>query len=896
MGLTKQILVPLLVLLILMGGFMFSWSFYISRSMLENELRLDIAKSERIINLSLRNTLDQLSEKLLDLAASKRFSTAVEKRNKQTTDELLADLLESRSGYLLDMLTVYISGEKWLDSGLSLAPVVSLNQNNVGSFSDTPEWKAVPYIKKVGNKNVAIVYSAPIVKKDTGQVLGFLCGGLDLDINYSVLEILKQAASSKTAALLYSKNLLISSESEDSPQMSGLLSWGKVKDHGKYFIAGEEVYSSVPILEDHSTGLRLVYSRTNKTFHALTNEYKQNLAILLFLALVFSGLIAWGMHLRIHSALKKLTDYADRVASGETRHNFERTGVREFNRLGAVLQNTVQRLDNKNIYVSRLFDSARAPIINCDREGRILDMNPAAKKHVLRNSNRVEDRSIYEFFPESHLEKVSRLLGKAARSRTPAPAEIPLLQYPQEEKKYFVWTFSPVTTSSGEGTELILMQGHDITENRKILEQARLSEERLRQIIDLLPQRVYAKDFEGKFILVNRAMAESFNKTAADMTGKTSFEVYGNHKTVTRMIEDDRRVIERNEEVQLEESYIDANRDIHWLETTKVPYITQDTHTSAILTLSMDITRMKKAEMELQELNKELIERVSVRTAELEAANEALIKSMDELRHTQNRLVETEKMASLGELVAGIAHEINTPLGISVTSASYLHDLNEKLYEHYQNSTLKRSELENYFTKADETVDSLMKNLSRSAELVGSFKQLAVDQTSDDLREINLEKYIQDVLFTLKPKLIEKNHALDLQCPPDIEILTSPGALMQILTNLVNNSLIHAFPHGVEGVISIRFKKSGKGIILTFSDNGQGMKDEELRKVFDPFFTTKRSEGNTGLGMHLVYNLVTQILKGRIECKSAPGEGTTYEIWFPKLNNSGAPLEGITET
>jgi two-component system autoinducer 2 sensor kinase/phosphatase LuxQ len=295
----------------------------------------------------------------------------------------------------------------------------------------------------------------------------------------------------------------------------------------------------------------------------------------------------------------------------------------------------------------------------------------------------------------------------------------------------------------------------------------------------------------------------------------------------------------------------------------------------------MDITRIKEAESTLQKLNTELVERVSMRTIELENANTALTKSMDDLRQTQNKLVETEKMASLGELVAGIAHEINTPLGIGVTSTSYLKELTDELQEQFSANSLKKSNLEKYIKTCSIALINIVKNLNRAAKLITNFKQLAVDQSTEDLRNINLLDYIQGILISLKPKLTDYHYTLNVDCPDDLDIIISPGSLMLVISNLVMNSLNHAFPNNEHGILTIAAQRGKNGILLTYSDNGVGLDSEQLIKLYDPFYTTKRSEGNTGLGMHLVYNLVTRALKGQIECKSTLGEGTTFEIWFP---------------
>ena len=584
------------------------------------------------------------------------------------------------------------------------------------------------------------------------------------------------------------------------------------------------------------------------------------------------------------SALIKLTNYAHSVVDGSSETSFERGNVKEFNQLGENLETMVSSLDKKSTYISKLFSSATAPIITCNLAGTILDMNPAAEKLAPTLPSKFRKKSLAALFPDKYSQDIEIYLGRAAAGQTPPVAVIPI-PISSDEELSFVWTFSPVDIDQKGSADFILLQGQDVTENRKAVKKVLESESRLRQIIDLLPQEIFANDINGKFILVNKNKAQRLGYIATELTGKHLSEVIDSPEEIARVQNDDQLVIDRDDKLLIEESYVDDNRDIHWLETTKVPYLSTETHTQAILTISMDITRIKNAENTLQLLNKELVERVSMRTIELENANSALTKSMDELRKTQNKLVETEKMASLGELVAGIAHEINTPLGIGVTSTSYLQEMTEDLQEQFDSSSLKKSNLEKYIKTSAIALTNIVKNLNRAAKLITDFKQLAVDQSTDDLRNINLRDYIEGILISLKPKLKDYDYSLKVDCPDNLDILLSPGSLMLVISNLVMNSLTHGFPNSEHGSLTISAHKQNDGVLLTYSDNGIGMSREQLEKLYDPFYTTKRSAGNTGLGMHLVYNLVTRALKGKIECKSIIGAGATFEIWFPAYNS-----------
>ncbi len=300
-----------------------------------------------------------------------------------------------------------------------------------------------------------------------------------------------------------------------------------------------------------------------------------------------------------------------------------------------------------------------------------------------------------------------------------------------------------------------------------------------------------------------------------------------------------------------------------------------------LLAIIRDITERKRAQTELEKLNAELEQRVFLRTGELEESNNALKESLVKLQETQKSLVEAEKMASLAVLVAGVAHEINTPVGISVTAASYLKQQTDILNTKYTQGSMKRSELESYIKTATESTKVLLDNLEKASDHINSFKKVAVDQASQEKRIFNLKEYVNEVLLSLQPALKKTKHKVTVTGKDDINIESMPGAISQIVTNLVMNSLKHAFEGIESGEIKIDVDFNNDTAIFRYSDNGIGMSEETREKLFDPFYTTKRGSGGSGLGMHIVYNLVTQSLKGAITYESSPGNGASFEIKWP---------------
>ncbi len=269
---------------------------------------------------------------------------------------------------------------------------------------------------------------------------------------------------------------------------------------------------------------------------------------------------------------------------------------------------------------------------------------------------------------------------------------------------------------------------------------------------------------------------------------------------------------------------------------------------------------------------------------DLESANKELKISLDTLEQARDQLVQSEKMAALGELVAGVAHEINTPVGVGVTAASFLDAKTKEFSTLYETGELKRSELENYLKTVQEVSNSILINMERAAELISSFKQVAVDQSSEKRRRFNLKEYTDEILLSLRPRYKKTSHTIEVDCPPDINVNSYPGAFSQILNNLIMNSLIHGFKDMENGVMEIKCRLKNGELTFNYKDNGCGMDDAQKEKAFDPFFTTMRGKGGTGLGMSIVFNLVTQTLKGKVSLISSPGNGVEFMMTFPELS------------
>ena len=293
-----------------------------------------------------------------------------------------------------------------------------------------------------------------------------------------------------------------------------------------------------------------------------------------------------------------------------------------------------------------------------------------------------------------------------------------------------------------------------------------------------------------------------------------------------------------------------------------------------------------------RELESEINERLRIEK-ELSNTNQKLTQAIGESKTMQAYLVESAKMAALGNLVAGIAHEINTPVGVGLTAASHLEQLTIEFTDLCMNGSPLRQHLLNYLTDLHESSTIILKNLERAGKLIQSFKQVSADQSSEMARVFKVRNYLEEIILSLQPQIKKTNHHIALLCDETLTMDGYPGALSQIITNLIMNSIIHAYLPGDRGNITISAQIEDKNIVLLYTDDGKGMNYTVLSKIFNPFYTTKRGYGGTGLGLHVVYNIVTQQFKGTITCESKPGKGTAFCMCLPLLKED--LLNGATQ-
>ncbi|QLG89675.1 PAS domain-containing sensor histidine kinase [Chitinibacter bivalviorum] len=309
------------------------------------------------------------------------------------------------------------------------------------------------------------------------------------------------------------------------------------------------------------------------------------------------------------------------------------------------------------------------------------------------------------------------------------------------------------------------------------------------------------------------------------------------------------------------------HKEGHWLQILSRAVASRDLegHVVRIVGTHSDITEQRKT---IQDLSN---------------AKEAAEKAVSQLRNAQMQMIESEKLAALGALVAGVAHEVNTPLGIALTAASTLNGDTETVLDLVHAGSLKKSELQHYLEIAHDATGLILRHCDNAARLIRSFKNISVDQTAEVIREFDLGLYLQEILQSLRPSLRQTTHTITLDCPEGLMVHTYPSAFTQIFNNLVNNAILHAFVAGQHGVMQIKVQILSDVLVeMRFMDNGIGIAESVRAKVFEPFYTTKRGQGGSGLGMSIVHNLVVAQLKGVISIEETPGGGASFVIVFPR--------------
>ena len=410
----------------------------------------------------------------------------------------------------------------------------------------------------------------------------------------------------------------------------------------------------------------------------------------------------------------------------------------------------------------------------------------------------------------------------------------------------------------------------------------RANEQKVQQLLTASPLPItVAKFLSGVYVDVNPAWERFFQYSRSEVLGKTSVDLGFWSDMAERQGWIDQFSAEgRVSGYEVTFRMRDGTSHIFMLSSERFQYGDDD----CVLTMSVDVTERKQLESELKSLNVSLEQRVADRTLALDRSNQELLLTMERLHRAQDELVQSEKLAALGSLVAGVAHELNTPLGNALVCASTMSsDVNEML-KNMNSGVLKKSTFETFLGRVGEGAQLTQQSLHRAANLITSFKQVAVDQVSERRRDFDLSEAINEVIDTLRPNIKRSDLRLDLALESGISMDSFPGPLGQVVMNLITNAVAHAFDGREFGVIRVSTVQDGADRVrVAVEDDGTGIAPEHLGHIFDPFVTTKLGRGGSGLGLSISHRICNKILGGQITVQSTPGHGARFELALPRV-------------
>jgi PAS domain S-box-containing protein len=522
----------------------------------------------------------------------------------------------------------------------------------------------------------------------------------------------------------------------------------------------------------------------------------------------------------------------------------------------------------------KLFEGSVDGIYVTTPGGRLINANPALARMMGYDTPDDLIESVNDIAQSVYVDPDVRAEYKARMQRDGMIREF---EYQVRQRDgALLWLSDSATAARDENGEIARYEGtvRDITDQKRAEDAIAEGRRLLQEVIDTVPAVINVKDKQLRYILMNRYMAGIFGIEPTDAIGRTTSDLmsrYGAQKTD----ENDKRVLATGRELGFyEEEYTDSSGVMRQWLVNKLPLFDAKGEIENIVTVALDIGERKRGELEMRK------------------SKDAAEAALRNLRETQNSLIEAEKLAALGRLVAGVAHEVNNPVGISLTVASSLERKTALFASEVARGSLKRSSLNDFLEASRDASSQLVANLNRAAELIQSFKQVAADRNYSDQRAFDLADLTEQVVMSLRPGLRKHNLTLNVECQPNLTMNSYPGPYGQVLTNLFLNSIAHAFPNGRSGTVDIKVRESGKdNVEILFSDDGIGMSLDVRRRAFDPFFTTRRDQGGTGLGLHIVYSIVTNRLGGRLDLDSQPGGGTQIQIILPRV----APIEQAAE-
>jgi PAS domain S-box-containing protein len=439
----------------------------------------------------------------------------------------------------------------------------------------------------------------------------------------------------------------------------------------------------------------------------------------------------------------------------------------------------------------------------------------------------------------------------------------------QIEERSWVTYWHPMYGPNGEIVG-VNVAAEEITERKRAEAALQASERQFHTLADSIPQLVWMAEAGGKIFWFNNHWYD-YTGTPAGDAGAHDWQAVLAPGPFHKARDLWAQALKTGTPLEIELSLRGRDGEYRPFLTRAVPLRESSGAVYGWIGTHIDISERKRSEQEIR------------------GARDAAEAALRNLQETQNSLIEAEKLAALGRLVAGVAHEINNPVGTSLTVASALERKTALFAAEAAQGSLKRSSLNEFLKISREASAQLVANLNRAAELIQSFKQVATDRNYSNQRIFDLGILTEQVAMSLRPGLGKQNLVLNVDCPPELMMNSYPGPYGQVLTNLFLNSVAHAFPDGRAGAMNIAVRASGTdNVEIVFSDNGCGMSHDVRRQAFDPFFTTRRDQGSTGLGLHIVHSIVTNYLGGRLNLTSEHGAGTQIQLILPRMAPAAA--------
>lgn len=620
--------------------------------------------------------------------------------------------------------------------------------------------------------------------------------------------------------------------------------------------------------------------------------------VTLTVALGVGVVMAVWLARRIDRVVHGAVAFAHQMSQGRYDGTPQGSAIAELQRLGTDLRQVAQAIAQRERQLAdqdrrfrELVEHTADLVIELDRQGAVSYANPSAEAVLGQPGRPVLGRAIADLVIDSQRTMVREFVAIGEKLRRPAYNQDLRMLSGDGAVRDIAWSSSVDRRSDGrfEGFRCI---GIDVTTQRAAEAAVRRSEERLRTILDSTPAlAVQWFDADGRVLEWNTASTALFGWTKDEALGRCLGDLMYSPEQQRDFMHVLAEVGRTGQPYGPYEGEVrDRAGRVRWLLSTTIGVpgdVARGESPLLFVCLDVDISDRKRAEAALLELNAQLEGRIEERTRSLSIANADLAQALqtvqlaqEQLVASQDRLVQSEKLAALGSLVAGVAHELNTPIGNARMAVSTLKERAGQFRRQLEQG-LKRSDLEAFVAQADIGGEIAARNLERASELLSSFKQVAVDQTSDQRRRFRLREVVDEILLTLQPTFKRTAHELVCSVPIDIELDSYPGALGQVLTNLVQNAHIHGLESVPNGRIEIGAELRGDEVCLSVADNGKGIPEASRRHVFDPFYTTKLGHGGSGLGLSIVRNIVSGALGGHIGCRNLAAGGAVFEVVIP---------------